>query len=255
MLTFVGLGLYDELDISIKGLEAVRNADAVFAEFYTSVLAGTTVAKLEELYGKKVALLKREDLEQRFEGLLAVAKEKKVVLLCAGDPMTATTHAFLKNEATRQGIKTEIVHGASIYTAAPAILGLHIYKFGRSVSLPRPEEGFFPTSPYYGILKNRENGLHTLILLDIKAEQNYLMRANEGMQILLDMEARERKGLFSQNIKICVVARAGSPDGIAAWGEISKLVQMNFGKPPHVLVLPGELHFTEMESLSLIEVR
>ena len=47
MLTFVGLGLYDEKDISVKGLEAVKNADLVYAEFYTSHLMGTSHEELE----------------------------------------------------------------------------------------------------------------------------------------------------------------------------------------------------------------
>ncbi|MEM4308691.1 MAG: diphthine synthase [Thermoplasmata archaeon] len=255
MITFVGLGLYDELDISLRGLEVVRNAELVFAEFYTSVLAGAKIAMLENLYGRKINLLKREDIEQNFDNLLGLAKEKNVVLLCAGDSMTATTHSFLRVEAIKRGIKTQIIHGASIYTAAPAILGLHIYKFGRCVSLPKPEKGFFPTSPYYSILKNHENGLHTLILLDIKAEENYLMSANEGIHILVELEEREKKGLFTAETKLCVVARAGSPDCIAAYGPISELERVDFGKPPHVLVLPGELHFSEEESLKLIKVR
>ena len=32
MLTFIGLGLFSEYDISLKGLEAVRKADIVYAE-------------------------------------------------------------------------------------------------------------------------------------------------------------------------------------------------------------------------------
>lgn len=43
MLTFIGIGLYDKKDISVKGLEAIRRADHVYAEFYTSALMGTTV--------------------------------------------------------------------------------------------------------------------------------------------------------------------------------------------------------------------
>ena len=54
MLFFIGLGLYDELDISVKGLEAVRKADKVYAEFYTSRLMGASVQDLERLYGKKI---------------------------------------------------------------------------------------------------------------------------------------------------------------------------------------------------------
>ena len=42
MLTFVGLGLYDLEDISAKGLKAVRSADLVYLEAYTSLLTGTS---------------------------------------------------------------------------------------------------------------------------------------------------------------------------------------------------------------------
>ena len=40
MLYLVGLGLYDEKDISLKGLEALKRADVVYAEFYTACLFG-----------------------------------------------------------------------------------------------------------------------------------------------------------------------------------------------------------------------
>ena len=63
MLYFIGLGLYDEEDISVKGLETVRAADTVYAEFYTSRLMGTTLEKMEALYGKRVRLLSREEVE------------------------------------------------------------------------------------------------------------------------------------------------------------------------------------------------
>ncbi|HRD25830.1 MAG TPA: SAM-dependent methyltransferase, partial [Methanoculleus sp.] len=38
MLTFVGLGLYDLGDITLKGLTYVKSADVVFLEAYTSRL-------------------------------------------------------------------------------------------------------------------------------------------------------------------------------------------------------------------------
>ena len=64
MLTFVGLGLYDLGDISVKGLECVRNADAVFLEGYTSRLMGTDVPAMEAFFGKEIRVLAREDVEQ-----------------------------------------------------------------------------------------------------------------------------------------------------------------------------------------------
>lgn len=38
MLYLVGLGLADETDITIKGLEVVRKAERVYLEAYTSIL-------------------------------------------------------------------------------------------------------------------------------------------------------------------------------------------------------------------------
>ena len=56
-LVFIGLGLYDEKDISIRGLEELKEADAVFAEFYTSLMPGLSVRKLEEMTGKAVRVV------------------------------------------------------------------------------------------------------------------------------------------------------------------------------------------------------
>ena len=38
MLYIIGLGLYDELDITLRGLEAVKRCKRVFLEAYTSIL-------------------------------------------------------------------------------------------------------------------------------------------------------------------------------------------------------------------------
>jgi diphthine methyl ester synthase len=38
MLYFVGLGLADEKDITVKGLEIVKRAERVYLEAYTAVL-------------------------------------------------------------------------------------------------------------------------------------------------------------------------------------------------------------------------
>lgn len=38
MLYIVGLGLADEKDISVKGLEIVRKAERVYLEAYTAIL-------------------------------------------------------------------------------------------------------------------------------------------------------------------------------------------------------------------------
>ena len=45
MLYFIGLGLGNEKDITVRGLEAVKSCDKIFLEHYTSVL-GVEPSKL-----------------------------------------------------------------------------------------------------------------------------------------------------------------------------------------------------------------
>ncbi len=62
MLIFIGMGLWDERDMSCKGLEIARKADEVYIEFYTSKLMGTNLERIENFLGRKVIELERSDL-------------------------------------------------------------------------------------------------------------------------------------------------------------------------------------------------
>ncbi|XP_044167603.1 diphthine methyl ester synthase-like [Acropora millepora] len=94
MLYLVGLGLGDAKDITVKGLEIVKNADFVFLEAYTSILCvGQQV--LEEFYGRQIKLADRETVEQNSDLILENAKDKDVAFLVVGDPFGATTHTGL----------------------------------------------------------------------------------------------------------------------------------------------------------------
>ena len=250
-LTFVGLGLDDDQGISLKGLNEVGLADVVFAEAYTSTLSEGSIDRLAKKTGKKIDILSRNTVEDG-GSLLETCKEKRVVLLIAGDPMTATTHIDLRLRAERQGIHTRVVHGSSILTAVPGVLGLQHYKFGRTTTVPFPQEGYSPTSPLEVISENLSRGLHTLVLLDIDAENARYMTANEGLHCLLDMDRRLGKGVIDENNLVCVVARAGAEDCVARAGRLGDLVKESFGPTLHSLVVPGKLHFMEEESLEVL---
>ena len=246
---FIGLGLYDEKDVTLKGLEIARKCDKVFAEFYTSLLAGTTLERVEELIGKPIQRLSREDVELHFERIvLSEAREKDVAFLTAGDPMVATTHADLRIRAKRMGIDSYVIHAPSIYSAI-AITGLQVYKFGKSATVAYPEKNWFPTSHYDVIRENRERGLHTMLFLDIKAEQNRYMTANEAMEILLRVEGMKKAGLFTPETLVVVLARAGSLNPTLRAGYVRDMIDEDFGGQPHVMVVPGRLHIVEAEYL------
>ena len=55
MLFLVGLGLADETDITVKGLEVVKRAERVYLEAYTSILL-VEKEKLVRLYTLTYAL-------------------------------------------------------------------------------------------------------------------------------------------------------------------------------------------------------
>ncbi len=247
-LVFIGLGLYDEQDISLKGFQMLKSCDVVFAEFYTGKLSGTTITKIERSMGKSIHVLSRIETEKG-DVILNAAANNRVALLVCGDPMTATTHVDLRLRAEQQGIPTRVVHGSSVFTAVPGLLGLQKYKFGRATTLVYPEKEYFPTSPYYVIADNKKMGLHTLVLLDIQAEKNQYMTANEAMHFLLEMENKEKKKTIANDMLLCVVARAGSSDPMVAADTITALINQDFGPSLHTLVIPGNLHFLEIESL------
>ena len=250
-LTFIGLGLFDEKDISIKALDEINKSDKVYAEFYTAKLIGTTIEEIESQIGKKIIVIDRAQTEKG-DVIINSAKKESVVFLTCGDPMTATTHVDLRIRAEKQGIKTHIIHGSSIVTAVPGLLGLMNYKFGRTTTLAYPEGNYFPTSPYDVIKDNKKMKMHTLVLLDIQAENNRFMTANEGLKYLLEMEKIKGENLIKDDTLVCVVARAGSKEPVISADTVKNLLKRNFGPPLHSLVVPGELHFMEKEALRIL---
>ena len=250
-LTFIGLGLYDEKDISLKGLEEIKKCEKVYAEFYTAKLVGSNVKKIEKTIEKKIEILNREQTEKG-DVIINAAENYDVAFLTAGDPMTATTHVDLRIRAVKKGIETHVIHGSSIVTAVSGLLGLQNYKFGRTTTLAYPEGDYFPTSPYDVIKVNKKIGLHTLILLDIQAGKKKYMTSNEGLQLLLELEDKVGGHVLSKDTVACVVAQAGSKKPIVRADAIENLIKMDFGPPLHSLVIPGKLHFMEIEAIQIL---
>ena len=131
---------------------------------------------------------------------------------------------------------------------------IHTSIIKTGVMMPGPyEQGRIPSViPYDVIRNNKKQGLHTLILLDIHGEKNRFMTANEGIELLFEMENKLKKNVFNKNSILCVVARAGSSDPIVRADVAAILKDEDFGKPLHTLVVPGNLHFIEVESLMKI---
>jgi diphthine synthase len=247
-LVFVGLGLHDEKGISLNGLEEAKTADHVFIELYTSLLPDFSMKRLETLVGKQIRVVSRCNLEEENGKLILDAAEQgKTVFLVPGDPFIATTHVTLRIEAAKRGVKTRIVHGASIISAIIGLSGLHNYKFGKTVTVPFPEN--FSETPYNVIAQNKQLGLHTLCLLDLKVDEKRFLTIKEALKMLMDIEQKKKMNIATNDALAVGIARAGSNTPTLKADFINELLKYDFGEPPQSLIFPGQLHFMEAEAL------
>lgn len=263
VLYIIGLGLGDEKDITVRGLELVKACDHIFLEAYTSILGGVSKDRLEAFYGKNVTIAERGLVENEAEDLIIEpAKDRNVAFLVVGDPVCATTHTDLVLRAKEVGVKVELVHNASIMGAAGAC-GLQLYNFGHTVSIPFFDDNWRPTSFYPKIKYNRLGGMHTLCLLDIKVKEpdfqammkgrtEFLppryMSVSVAARQLLEAEETHREGAYDGSKTLCIgLARMGQPTQTMVAGTLEELSQVDLGRPLHSLIICGELHDLELD--------
>ncbi|KAL9034621.1 MAG: hypothetical protein Q9180_005304 [Flavoplaca navasiana] len=253
MLFVVGLGLADESDITVKGLSVVKAARRVYLEAYTSILL-VDKHKLESYYGRPIILADREMVESSSDEILAGAAADDVAFLVVGDPFGATTHTDLFLRARELKIPTKTIHNASVMSAVGAT-GLQLYNFGQTVSMVFFTDSWKPSSFYDRIQENRQIGLHTLMLLDIKVKEPSLENLARGRKIfepprymtasqcaaqMLEIEEDRGQGAYGPDSLAVGVARLGSDDQRMAAGTLKQISESDLGPPLHSLVLLGQ---------------
>lgn len=272
MLYLVGLGLGDEMDITLRGLQIVRACDYVYLEAYTSLLSlglgASAISTLEKFYGRKVILADRETVEEGAGQILDQAKTLDVAFLVVGDPFGATTHSDLVVRAWKMGVKVQVIHNTSVMNAVGAC-GLQLYRFGETISIPFFTDTWRPDSFYDKIKSNRSLGLHTLCLLDIRVKEPSFeslcrgkkeyeppkyMTINTALEQLLEVE-ETRNGDVYDDTTLCVgLARLGNPTQKIVAGPMKDLCKIDFGLPLHCLVITGNIHPMEDEMLSFFGI-
>ncbi|EIT78747.1 diphthine [Aspergillus oryzae 100-8] len=216
MLYLVGLGLADETDITVKGLEVVKRAERVYLEAYTSIL----LVNKEKLVTEAM----RFSLEQI----------KQMCQLCA-----IAMGGVIPNASIMSGI---------------GCTGLQLYNFGQTVSMVFFTENWKPSSYYDKIKENISLGLHTLVLLDIKVkEQSYenmargrliyepprYMTVAQCASQMLETEEERKEGVYGPDSLAVGAARVGAPDQKLVVGTLKELAEVEMGAPLHSLVLLG----------------
>ena len=265
VLNIIGLGLADKKDITLKGLELIKQSYYVYLENYTSILLNTTKKELEKLYNKQIKLASRAMVEGDDNEIIERAKNHEVALLVVGDPFSATTHMDLYLRAKKEKIEVNVIHNASILTAIGST-GLQLYKFGKTTSIVFPEENWLSETPYDAIKQNKANGLHTLCLLDIKISEPTkeelkkgkqttqpprFMTVKDALNTLQMIENKRKEEVITPELLVVGCARLGTQTPKIVAGLYKKIMKTNFGEPLHSLIIPGNLHFLEEEALKL----
>ncbi|BGP28798.1 diphthine synthase [Rhodotorula toruloides] len=181
MLYLVGLGLHDEKDVTVRGMEAIKGSERVYLEAYTSIL-GVGKERLDAFYGKDIVVADRDMVEMDSDEILRDADKVDVAFLVVGDPFGATTHADLLLRADALSIPYTVIHNASVMNAVGA-LGLALYNYGQTVSIPFFTDSWRPDSWLERVRENMRLGLHTLCLLDIKVKEQSEENLARGRKI------------------------------------------------------------------------
>ncbi|CAK7264685.1 diphthine synthase [Sporothrix epigloea] len=254
MLYLVGLGLSDETDITVKGLDVVKKASRVYLEAYTSILL-VNQSVLEEYYGRSIIIADRNMVEERSDDILANAQTEDVAFCVVGDPFGATTHTDLVLRARELGVAVASIPNASIMSGIGAC-GLQLYNFGQTISMVFFTDSWRPASFYDRIKENRDIGLHTLVLLDIKVKEPNLESLARGRIVyepprymtvgtcakqMLEIEAERKEGVYTEESLAIGAARVGGREQVFVAGTLKELCDADdaLGPPLHSMVLLG----------------
>jgi diphthine synthase len=245
LLLFVGLGV--EQSPTLEALQELKGCERIFYESYTSPVVNKKV--LEEIsVGPKVEVVKREFVEDGRK-ILELAREKKVALVSSGDPLVATTHQELRTRALNQNIQTKIIHGSSILCSLAGELGLHSYSFGKTVTMTKEP---IQHTAYLTIYQNLLRGLHTAVLLEWDESSKFFLSPNAAVDELFGVEEDVGYGIVSSDTLLLSASRIGTSESKVAALSFEDAKTHDFGKPPHILVVSGRLHFTEKETLAAL---
>lgn len=247
MLVFVGLGIGGSQALSDKARKTISESDVVYFEQFTSPMSEQETKFLQDITKGEFKLAQRWLVEDGKE-ILETAKKGNVALLSYGDPYIATTHIELRVRAIQDGTKTDTIHASSAITSLVGECGLHFYKIGKTVTIM---SGIPSSTAYYTIFENLKLGNHTIVLLEWNQNKGFFLDPKDAIVSLLEQEKEQNRKVFSGDTYGIVASRIGHDQKITA-GKFSDLSKHDFGAPPHTIIIPGMMHFTESDALKAL---
>ena len=243
-LYLVGVGLGGRGYITGEALETMNRSEKIYLDMYTSIIDEDLLQYLKENFPEKLIEADRSLLEDGVSRIIEEARSKEICIAVPGDPLIATTHIAILIEAAKRDIPYRVVYGVSAYSALISASGLQAYKFGRAITIPRDGVGI--ETCYRVILENMERGLHTLVLLDTAGGG---LEIPTAIKMLYEVEKEYGQGLISEDRLIICLARIGFKDEFKWAGRLSDAINLSYPPPPHSIIFPGTLHFSEADAL------
>ena len=249
MLWFVGLGISGTRSIPIEVVKIIQKADFVYLESFTSPIYKQQEEEIKNIVSGSFKIAKRWLVEDGQE-ILKASKSSTVVLLSYGDPYIATTHIELRTRAKLEKIETNTIHSASAITSMIGEAGLQFYKVGRIITIMNEKKSVI--TPYTSIFKNLIQGLHSVILLEYNQDENYFLDPKDAISSLMDVEKEQKRNVVNNDTFAIVASRIGFETQKITSGKFSNLLKVDFGEPPHSIIITGKLHFTESDAINVL---
>jgi len=249
MLWFVGLGISGISELSDNTISIIKNADTVYLESFTSPISETEKEQLANMCDGEFKIAKRWLVEDGNE-ILENAKKREVVLISYGDPYIATTHLELKTRAVTDKIETKTIHSSSIVSSLIGEIGLQYYKVGKILTVMNDPKSMI--TPYNTISNNLLSKMHSVILLEYNEDKSFFLAPQDALSLLLDAEKIQNRKIISLDTFAIIASRIGKNDQNITSGKISNLIKKEFGNPPHTIIIPGSLHFTESNAVKIV---
>lgn len=251
MLWFVGTGIDGYRGLSVAALDVLRKCQVIYIERFTSAVSEGDIKGLNSLLEVNIQPVQRWFVEDGRD-IIESARTKNVALVTYGDPLIATTHCELRSRAARNSVKTAVLHSASGIASTIGESGLHVYKFGRMVTMM--SELHSAITVYNTVFQNLLTGNHTVILTEYsyndESKEPFFLNPSSVFNMLLDAERTHKHQIFSDDTFVVVASRVGMHDQKIISGKVGSVRQLEFGIGPHSVIITGALHFTEIQALT-----
>jgi diphthine synthase len=269
MLYIIGIGIDEFESLPLGSMEILRCSDIVYVERFTGFISDEFVRNLSETLQTKNASKSRTNTDIKFikrwfiedgREILENAQKSRVSILVYGDPLIATTYNELLVRARKLSINFKVVHSSSGILSLMGESGLQPYKFGKMVTMM--DDPMSSITVYNTIYENMCLGLHTLILTEYNNDDGnnnfqsssdpFFLSPKRVIEILLEREKEIKLLNFSIETYGMVASKIGQKESTFSSGIIKSLLKLEYSGGPNSIIIPGRLHFTEVDSIKYL---